>query len=172
MKRFLAFLASFFRPQANTTTFLGNVAKIPGGIVPDNVGFWGLFGAIANLDSLDYDVIAVPLGTATTLTLTGAQLAGGICDIAGSPGGPVTITTPTAAQIIAALPPTIPGDGINLSIYVMNDGLGQTITLSGGTGVTVVGNNTIATNTARQFIMAVNVNAATVNLVNLGTQNL
>lgn len=169
MKRLLG---AFFRFYANTTTFLGNVMRPPAGMVPDATAAYGLFALMANVDSLDYDIVAVPLGSALTLTLTGAQLVAGVTDIAGAPGGPVTITTPTAAQIIAAMPPTIPGDGINLSVYIMNDGLGQTITFNGGTGVTVIGNNTIATNTVRQFIMAVNVNSGTVNMLNIGTQNL
>jgi hypothetical protein len=165
-------IRGIFRPAANTTTFLGNVMKPPAGMVPDAGAVYGLFGLMANIDALDYDIVAVPIATATTVTLTGAQLIAGITDISGSPGSGVTMTTPTAAQIIAALPNTIPGDGINLSIYIMNDGTGQTITLSGGTGVTIIGNNTIATNTCRQFIMNVNVNSAAVNMLNIGTQNL
>lgn len=169
MKRLLA---SFFRMFVNTTSFTGSVFKVPGGIVADNVGMWGLFGAMQNLDSLDYDINAVAIGTATTFTLTGAQIVSGVTDISGSPGSGVTLNTPTAAQIIAALSNTIPSDGINISVYLMNDGTGQTLTLTAGTGVTIIGNATISTNTVRQFIMAVNVNSGTVNMLNLGTQNL
>lgn len=172
MKKLKRLLSSLFRPGVNTTSFIGNIAKIPGGVVPDNSGAWGLFGFMANMDALDYDIVAVPIGAATTFTLTGAQIIAGLTDITGSPGSGVTLNTPTAAQIIAALPPTIPGDGINMSIYIMNDGSGQTLTLTAGTGVTIVGNATIATNTVRQFIMNVNVNAGTVTMLNIGTQNL
>lgn len=172
LKTISRLLRELFRPGVNTTTFLGNVFRVPAGIVADNVGMWGLFGLMQNMDALDYDIVAVPIGSSVAVTLTGAQLIAGITDISGSPGAGVAMTTPTAAQIIAALPNTIPGDGINLSIYIMNDGTGQTITLSGGTGVTINGTATIATNTCRQFIVNVNVNNAAVNMVNIGTQNL
>lgn len=172
MKLIAALLRAYFRPAANIINFPGNVYKVPGGMVADPYALYGLIGGMANAnEALDYDLICV-VSSALTLTLTAAQFINSIIDYSGAPGSGVTVTTPTAAQIIAALPPTIPTDGFNYPLYFMNDGAGQTITVSGGTGVTVIGNNTIATNTLRQFMVNVNVGAGTVSMINLGTQNL
>lgn len=165
-------IAAFFRPRANTTSLPGNIWIAPGGLVPDNTAMLGLTGGMQNAnEALDLDLIAI-VSSALTLTLTAAQFVNSILDFSGAPGSGVTHTTPTAAQIIASLPPTIPAAGFNYLLYYMNDGLGQTITLTGGTNVTVTGNNTMATNTMRQFLVNVNPNAGTVTLVNMGTQSL
>lgn len=165
-------IAEFFRPGANTTSLNSDIALIPGGIVADNVGMWGLFGLIQNLAQYDFDLLAL-VSSAASVTLTAAQFVGsGIIDHSGAPAGGVTVTTPTAAQILAAMPNTTPGTGMNFVLYYMNDGTGQTITLSAGANVTLTGNNTIATNTMRQFLVNVNPNAGTVTIVNMGTQSL
>lgn len=170
-----ALLSAYFSlgVAANTTNYLSVVAPAPAGMVPDNAALFGVLGALQNIDtSLDMDLLCVNGAAATTLTLTGAQMLAGVIDYTGSAAGGVTITTPTAAQIIAAAPNTINPNGVNMLVYFLNDGGGQTVTLSGGSGVTVTGNNTIATNTMRQFLMNINVAAGTVTLVNMGTQNL
>lgn len=172
IKRLAALLRDFFRPGANTTDFPGNIWIPPGGFVPDAQALYGLVGGMYNAnEALDLDLKCV-VSSALTLTLTAAQFINSIIDYSGAPGSGVTVTTPTAAQIIAALPSTIPGSGFNFLLYFMNDGAGQTITLAGGAGVTIAGNLTIATNTMRQFLVNVNPNAGTVNMVNMGTQNL
>lgn len=173
LNRITRALRSFFRHGVNTTAFLGSVVKVPGGIVPDNVGGWGLFGFMQNVnEALDLDLNVLIGGTATSLTLTTTQFLSSIIDYSGSPGSGVTVTTPTAAQIIAALPNTIPGDGFNYLLYFINDSAGQTATITAGSGVTVSGTATVATATMRQFLVNVNVNAGTVTMVNMGTQNL
>lgn len=173
LTRIAASLRAFFRPRVQTASLLGSIAKIPAGITPDNVGMWGLFGFMQNVnEAIDMDLLALIGGTATTITLTGAQFINGIIDYSGSPGGGVTLNTPSAAQIIAALPNTIPGDGFNFILYFINDNAGQTVTVTAGANVTISGNNTVATNTQRQFLVNVNVNAGTVTMVNMGTQNL
>lgn len=171
MKKLLGFL--FPAVAVQTTNIVGNVAVPPAGLVPDNTGIWGLWGAMQNVnEGLDQDLVAVLGAAATAITLTGAQFINTIIDYSGSPGGGVTVTTPTAAQIIAALPNTIPAAGFNFFWYFINDDSGQTVTISGGSNVTVKGTATIATNTTRQFLVNVNVNAGTVTILNLGTQNL
>lgn len=172
MKRFLATLLSFFGLPVNTTALPGSIQAVPGGVVPDNVGMWGLFGLIQNLDAIDWDVTVLVGGTQTTLTMTVAQFFANVVDYSGSPGSGVTVNTPTAAQIIAGLPNTIPKDGFNFLWMFMNDSAGQTATITGGTGVTVTGTATVATATTRLFVCSVNVNAGTVTLLNLGTMNL
>lgn len=176
-------LRKFFRPSVNTTGFVGTVGTIPGGISSDMVGMWGLFGYLSNINvSLAPNIFVYAIGSSTTLTLSAAPASasvpsayhGGIVDISGSPGGSVTITTDTAANIIAkGFGTNIPKSG-SFGYYLgfMNDGTGQTVTLSGGSNVTITGNNTMSNNTIRWFYVNVNVNAGTVTMVNVGTQNL
>lgn len=165
-------LRRFFRHGVNTTALTGAVALVPAGIAPDNVGMWGVYGLIANMEGLDWDVTVLVGAAATAITMTAAQFCSNVVDYSGSPGGPVTVTLPTAAQIIAALPPTIPANGYNFPWYFMNDSAGQTVTLAGGTGVTITGTATVATATTRQFVCSVNVNAGTVTLLNIGSVSL
>lgn len=165
-------IAAFFRPGVNTTNFLGSVWVQPGGLTPDNMALQGLLGGMANTnEALDYDLTCV-VSSALAVTLTAAQFISTVIDYSGAPGSGVAVTTPTAAQIIAALPATIPASGFNFPLYFMNDSAGQTLTLGGGANVTIIGTATIATATLRQFLVNVNPGAGTVTLINLGTQNL
>lgn len=174
---------SYFRLPVNTTGYVGTVGATPAGLAADNVGMWGLFGYLSNINVTSaLNLFIYAIATATTLTLSavspGAGISspyhGGIIDISGSPGGAVGITTDTAANIITkGFGPNIPKNGMfGYLLGWMNDGTGQTITLTGGSGVTINGNNTIATNTIRWFYVNVNANANTVAMVNVGTQNL
>lgn len=171
MKTIRALLAAFFRLGANTTTLTGNIQKVPAGMTADAFALYGAIGMMANMDAIDWDLIAIANST-TAWTMTGTQFFNQVIDVSGAPGGGVALTLPTAAQIIAACPASIPADGYNFPWLFMNDGLGQTVTLTGGTNVTVTGNATVATNTCRHFVCNVNVNAGTVTLVNIGTMNL
>lgn len=165
------FLSAFFRFGVNSTSFPSSISLQPAGMVADAFALYGLLGLQANIDSIDWDLNAI-VSSALTLTLTGAQFYVNVIDYSGAPAGGVTVTTPTAAQIIAALPPSIPTNGYNFPLFFINDGTGQTITVSGGTNVNVSGNNTIATNTCRHFLVSVNVGAGTVTMVNMGTVSL
>lgn len=171
LSRIAAFVRAIFRPCANTTSFQGDIALVPPGITPDNVGMWGLFGLINNLSLLDGDITPL-VSNAVTITLTAAQMTANILDHSGAPAGGVAVTTPTAAQIIAALPNTIPATGCNFPFFYMNDTLGQTVTLTAGTGVSIVGTATIASAVNRMYMMIVNVNAGTVTLFNMGAMSL
>ncbi len=158
----------------NTTSY---PARIPGqtdGLVPDNSSMNGVMGAFQNAAAMvNMGIAAVPLASATDVTLTASQFIAGICDIAGSPGAGVTLRTPTAAAIIGALPNTIPKDGqFNFDVVMVNDDSGQTLTLTAGSGVTLLGTMTMATNTARTFVVNVNVAAGTVTIMNLGSVSL
>lgn len=171
MNRTLARALNFLRLGVNTASFTGEVMPLPGGMVADSAANFGLLALMANLSALDWDVQAVVGGSATTINLTGAQFGGNVIDYSGSPGGGVTMNTPTLAAILGAMPPTIPAVGFNFPLLIINDAAGQTATVtSGGTGVTVVGTATIATNTVRLFI--VNVTPTSVTLVNCGGWSL
>ena len=65
---------------------------------------------------------------------------------------PGTQTTRTAAQLYADDPTSYPGQ--NYTLRIINTGAG-TITLAGGTGVTVAGTATVATNITRDYIIVV-----------------
>lgn len=172
LKTIAALIAGLFRPRANTTSLAGTIFDVPAGIVADSSGAYGLFGLMNNLNLFDLDLLAL-VSSSLAITLTGAQIAqNNIIDHSGAPGSGVTVTTDTAANIIAAMPNTTPRAGINFLLYYMNDGLGQTVTLAAGSGVTIIGTATIGTNTLRQFLVNVNANAGTVTMVNMGTQNL
>lgn len=157
----------------NTTSFPIS-PNVSGTLIADNSSLFGTIGNLANLNAMIFgNIIAVAIGTSVTPTLTAAQFLAGVIDISGSPGGGVTLTTPTAVQIIGAMPPTIDKIGkFNYPIEILNDGSGQTFTLTGGTGVTILGTATVATNTNRAFMVNVNVNAGTVTVMNLGTSAL
>lgn len=164
-------LREFFRHEAaaNTTALTGNIFNVPAGIVADSVGMWGLFGLIANVDAIDWDLGVVSGGAAATVTLTGAQFNANVLDFNSTASTGITVTTPTAAQIIAALPPTIPATGINFPWLFVNDGTGQTVTLAAGSGVTINSKTlTVLTDTSRLFIVNVNPNAGTVTMIGVG----
>lgn len=105
------------------------LGDIPGGLLPQQMG------------------LVEPTATAT---LTAAQSFNGI--IRGVPTAAATYTTATAAAIIAA----IGGDcavGTTYTLVVLNASAGaNTITVAGGTGVTVSGVATVAQNASKVFL--------------------
>lgn len=164
-------IRSFFRPGVNVLSFSGSIMPVPAGMVADSSALYGLIGMMANLDAIDWDVLALVGGTSVAITLTGAQLANNVIDYSGSPAGGVTLNTPTLANIIAGQPSTMPATGFNYPLLIINDSAGQTVTLTAnGAGVTVIGTATIATATVRLFI--VSVTSTAVNIVNCGGWSL
>jgi len=105
------------------------LGDIPGGLLPNQLG------------------LAEPTATAT---LTAAQSYNTI--IRGVPTAAATYTTATAAAIVAA----IGGDcaiGTTFEVIVLNASAGAyTITIAGGSGVTVSGVATVAQNASKRFI--------------------
>lgn len=158
----------------NTTSYPCRIKGETTSLTPDNVALNGVYGANANVGAVTSGgLAAVAIGSSTTPVLTAAQFVSNIWDVSGSPGGGYTLTTPTAAQIIGALPPTIPKDGqFGFEVQCLNDDSGQTATVTGGSNVTVLGTATVATNTSRTFFVTVNVNAGTVTMINLGSVSL
>ena len=134
----------------------GMLGKVPAGFVADNVGMWGVYGFIQNIDAaLGYGYNTTTTSSQTP-TASAAQIVAGIMNRPGAPAGAVTETTDTAVNIIAALPNTIPQDGtFQFIIRYINNALGQTVTWTAGAGVTVVGTATMATNTWRDFLVTV-----------------
>jgi hypothetical protein len=98
--------------------------------------------------------------TAAAGDLTGASNV--VCNY--SAVGAANLTTRTAAQMIADAGLIL---GQTYEVEIMNSS-GGTTTLVGGTGVTITGTATMATNTARWFAVTVT-GAATMTFQNLGS---
>jgi hypothetical protein len=93
----------------------------------------------------------------TSFVASAAQVAGSmlsVLDLTGTLGAGATVTTPSAATILAALPWVLTGSSWVLRI-LNNSAAAFTWTLVGGTGVTVVGTATVAQATWREWLATV-----------------
>lgn len=79
---------------------------------------------------------------AGSVTLTTDELINGIY-IQADGGSAATQTTPTAAQIVAAIDGCVPGT--KFTFVMVNNDAGDSMTIAGGTGVTIKGTATTAT---------------------------
>ena len=160
----MKFLRAIFRP--------GIIFPVPAGVVADKAGMWGLMGLISNVNNYA-ETFGASISTATAPTLTAAQLLAGFVNLGAGAIAGYNVTLPSTAAIIAALGPTVPTDGTYAEpVHITNNGSGQTATLvAGDASTTITGNNTMATNTTRKFMMTVN-SATTITLQNVGTWNL
>ena len=112
---------------------------------------------------------ALTLLNATTGTLPAAAITGGdVVTMITSNAAPGTQTTRTALQMFGDDPNAYPGGTYLLRIC--NSGAG-TLTLAGGSNVTVTGTATVATTTFRDFCVQYLGTAAapTVTITNIGT---
>jgi len=96
-------------------------------------------------------------------TITTAQIIGTILYQDAS-GGNVTMTTQTAANIVTAYPDWEIGEG--RPVYQASNHASNTSTISGGTGVTVVGSGAV-TNTGGQYSL-VRTATSTFDLIRIG----
>jgi hypothetical protein len=87
--------------------------------------------------------------TATAVTLTAAQVLGGMI-LEDPSGGAVTATLPTAALLTAAVPGVRIGDTFEFTIRNTADA-NETITVGAGSGNTLSGTATIAQNYSKKF---------------------
>ena len=125
------------------------LGDIPGGLLPGQMG------------------LAAPTATATLSTANSYNVI-----IRGVPTAAATYTTATAAAIVAA----IGGDcaiGTTFMVVVINASAGaNTITIAGGTGVTVSGVATIVQNASKEFlgrVTAVTAGSEAITLYGLGS---
>jgi len=149
-----------------------SIVQIPPGITPDNSANWGLHALQSNVNNYsETKQTVVTAGTNSTLTAAQA-LCGALFLSAGASGG-FTITLPSTASLIAALGPTIPTDGsYSEPLWITNNGVGQTGTLTvGDASTTLTGTMTIATNTTRKFLMTVTA-PLTITIQNQGSLSL
>lgn len=82
-------------------------------------------------------------------------------------GAARTDVTPSAADLIAADPGAMPGSSFRFTIRNTADAA-ETITMSGGTGVTTSGTMTIAQNNSKEFMLVIT-GPTTCTLYSLGT---
>lgn len=111
------------------------------------------------------------LTNTSSTTAPAAKLVGGDAEVVlaltGTLTAGATLTTDTAANILAALPNYYIGQTYTLRI-INESGGAFSWTVAGGTGVTVTGTATIAQNTWREFQVTVTSNTA-VALQSVGT---
>lgn len=104
--------------------------------------------------------------TAGNATYTTAQLLGGFI-LRDPSGANRTDTTPTASAIIAAIPNAKIGTSFEFTIRNTADA-SETITVAGGTGVTISGTATIGQNNSKRFLAVID-GATSVTIYSLGT---
>ena len=151
------------------------IVKIPQGVTPDSMGFMGMIGLMSNVNNYA-EGIATVASTGTSMTLTSAQLLAGVTNITSGASGGFTINLPSTVAIIAALGPSIPTDGsYSEPIHFINNGTGQTGTVtagdSGTTFVSGLSTATVANNVTRKYILTVT-SPTTITLANVGTLSL
>lgn len=106
------------------------------------------------------------IATADAVTYTAAQLLGGLI-VRDPAGGARSDVSPTAALLIAAITQAGAGDSFEFTIKNAADAA-ETITLTAGTDVTLVGTMTIAQNNTKRFL-AVVTSPTEVTIYSLGT---
>ena len=93
--------------------------------------------------------ISAPAAKTTTTTLTVAELLGGLITANQGGAGAATYTLPTGTLMQAALPTDFTtGDSFDFSIVNISTNAAEDVTVAGDTGMTAVGNMTIASNAA------------------------
>lgn len=161
-----------------TASVTGNTFPVPLSLVPDLASAGPASLALAQ--NINYTLACGFTSVNSALTLAqifAAQIAaGGVPTL--QPGVLRRFTTPptgnndqlpTAAQVIVGVPNTLPRDGtLQFESRIVNDGTGQTITLTTNTGLTLTGTMTIANNAWRDFMITINVGAGTYELTNIG----
>lgn len=162
-----ALIASLFRPPVASS--IANVWPLPLPAVGDVASMpIGASGLAANINyQLAFGFATI--GTTQTLAVLFPTLEPGFVQRTTAPSGN-NDTLPTTAAIIAAAPITSPRDGtLQFTSRYINNNTGQTITLvAGDASTTITGTATIATNTWRDYLITIRINAGTVELTNLG----
>jgi hypothetical protein len=149
------------------------VFKLPSGITADNSAAFGLFGLMQNVNNTVIGPESAITTAGTNSNVTVAQLMTGFIALDAGASGGFTITLPSTASIIAGFGTTAITDGTYAKlVYIKNDNVGQTGTLTAGDGsTTVAGTATIATNTTRLFMLTI-LTPTTIEFENVGSMAL
>jgi hypothetical protein len=136
---------------------LAVIKGLPGGLTPDRTADYGHFALVSNINAYA-EGLAVIVTAGTNSTLTTAQfLAKNIVLTSGASGG-FTLTLPATSAILSAMGPTLPLDGsFYFPLYICNQGVGQTMTLTAGDANTTISatENTLATNISGKWMVQV-----------------
>lgn len=148
----LSILAGLFRPGITTVKTnpdpIGGTEQA-GAMIPNGALIAGLTALQTNASPVfgNWSQVLIPNNVAAR-TYSGAEIAGGIIKRF-SPGAAFTDCTDTATNILNA----IPGAKVNQSFPILVGNLGSGImTVAAGTGVTLVGSATIASNCVALFL--------------------
>jgi hypothetical protein len=145
------------------------LTPIPAGIVPDKSADFAYFALLSNGNSYCGQLETI-VSAGTNSTLTAAQAIRRVVRLTTGASGGFTITLPSTKAIISALGPTIPTDGsYGQPFSILNDGIGQTGTLTAGdASTTITGTATALTDTRRDFFLTVT-SPTTITYQNLGS---
>lgn len=114
-------------------------------------------GIYAQGQGLFANLIPTAIATDAALTLTTAQMAGGLVQFTGFTAGRA-VTVPTAAQLNAACPDMDIGDSFTIFASVT---VAFAATWTANTGVTIAGRTTLPASTVLQTITVTKTGAAT-----------
>jgi len=103
-----------------------------------------------NINEVIMGVQSAPQTATATATLTAAQVTGGIL-VANPSTSAATYTLPTAAQVEAVVSNAKTNSSFDLAIVNLGTSSGA-LTISAGTGWTLVGSATVAITSSAQFI--------------------
>lgn len=157
-----------------TPSTIGNGVRI--------VGYAAEAGVLGDIGSVIVEPACTPftspigfttitnITTAGPATYTAAQLLGGLIT-RNTSGAGRTDTTPTAALLVAAVPAAAVGTSFEF-VIINTAGAAETLTVAGGTGVTISGTATIAQNNQKRWrAVFTNVGTGTeaVTIYSLGT---
>lgn len=135
---------------------------------PSTFGYRPIYSQTSAIGMLPtFNVIDISLSTVTNAgTLTAAQCLAGLVFHAGTGGA---LTTPTAAQLVAAMPGCTVGTAFIMNVRTTS---ASTSTLTAGTGVTLSGTAATATLNSKAWMVVVTVNligSEAVTMYSLGT---
>lgn len=120
------------------------------GAMPTQGGIVGLITNIKNNASPAFGnkVLTSVAVAAAARTYTGAEMVGGLIKRYGS--GPITDSTDTATNIVAAIPGAVVGQ--TFPMFLMNLGSVSALTMAAGTGVTLTGSAVVNGLSTRLFL--------------------
>jgi hypothetical protein len=133
------------------------IQAMPAGVTPDKAADFSYFALLANINAYAEGLATIVTAGTNTLLTTAQLLAKNIVLTSGASGA-FTITLPATSAIISALGATIPTDGtFYFPLYISNQGVGQTGTLTAGDSSTTVSatENSLATNVSGKWMVQV-----------------
>jgi hypothetical protein len=121
-----------------------------GDLAPANPANTALGLQVASLETrFDDQYLTAFTAVNTAVTLTTVQFLNNIQQ--STPAAPIVFTTPSAAALTLADGNAVVGRGFRFYVVNSSGVTGATVTLTGGAGATIVGNNVVAIGTSAGF---------------------